>query len=59
MLISLSIIMAVVAGFSAGAIITQRQMNNFDKKIIDIKDTVKDIYSAIPVEQRAGKASKK
>ena len=59
MLISLSIIIAVLAGFCAGALITQRQMNNFDKKIIDIKDTVKDIYNAIPVEQRASKVEKK
>lgn len=52
MLIGFSVIVATLFGFCTGALITQRQMNNFDKKITDIKDTVKDIYNAIPVEKR-------
>lgn len=52
MLFAFLLIVAVIAGLCVGALITQRQMNNFDKKITDIKDTVKDIYNAIPVEKR-------
>ncbi|ANC41747.1 hypothetical protein A6V27_15910 [Hafnia alvei] len=55
MLITFSIIVAAVVGFCAGALITQRQMNNFSATVTDIKDTVKDIYNAIPVDKRKPK----
>ncbi|EBL9224179.1 hypothetical protein HED96_000619 [Salmonella enterica] len=50
MLIPFAIIVAVIAGFCAGAIITQRQMNNFKGTIEDIRKTVTDIYDLIPTD---------
>ncbi|EMY2015684.1 hypothetical protein AAIJ32_004673 [Salmonella enterica] len=50
MLIPFAIIVAVVVGFCAGALITQRQMNNFKGTIDDIRKTVTEIYDAIPTE---------
>lgn len=50
MLIPFAILVAVVIGFCAGALITQRQMNNFKGTIDDIRKTVTDIYDRIPAE---------
>lgn len=48
MLFAFALIVAVIAGFCAGALITQRQINNFKSTVDSIETTVMAIYSSIP-----------